>query len=99
MTYIFKSSVPIRIPEEVIPARVTTLTYTTMQKKTRIPSQNSRKLDCPAIMQIRCIWMYNDYFIDKAKFLSDDSLVMAKRAILKEISDKPKSDLGFSFRT
>ena len=43
--------------------------------------------------------MYNDYFIDKAKFLSDDSLVMAKRAVLKEINDKPNSDSGFSFRT
>ena len=50
-------------------------------------------------MQIRCIRVYNDYFIDKAKFLSDDSLVMAKRAILKEINDKLKSDLGFSFST
>ena len=50
-------------------------------------------------MQIRCIRVYNDYFIDKAKFLSDDSLVMAKRAVLKEINDKPKSDSGFSFRT
>ena len=50
-------------------------------------------------MQIRCIRVYNDYFIDKAKFLSDNSLVMAKKAILKEINAKSKSDLGFSFRT
>ena len=50
-------------------------------------------------MQIRCIRVYNDYVIDKAKVLSDDSLVMAKRAVLKEINDKPKSDSGFSFRT
>ena len=50
-------------------------------------------------MQIRCIRVYNDYFIDKAKFLSGNSLVMAKRAILKEINDKPKSDSRFSFRT
>ncbi|CAH3133989.1 unnamed protein product [Pocillopora meandrina] len=63
-------------------------------RKTRIHLQNSpRKLDCPAVMQIRCIRAYNDYFIDKAKFLSDNSLVMAKKAILKEINAKSKSDL------
>ena len=43
--------------------------------------------------------MYNDNFNDKAKFLSDDSLLMAMRAILKEINDKPKSDSGFSLST
>ena len=32
-TPVLKSSVPIRMPEEVIPARVTTLMYTTMQEK------------------------------------------------------------------
>ena len=53
----------------------------------------------PAVTQIRCIRVYNDYFNDKAKFLSDDSLVMAMRAILKEINDKPKSDSGFSLST
>ena len=50
-------------------------------------------------MQIRCIRVCNDYFIDKAKFLSDNSLVMAKRAILKEINAKSKNNLRFSFRT
>ena len=48
-------------------------------------------------MQIRCIRVYNDYFIDKAKFLSDNSLVMAKKAILKEINTKSKSDLATFF--
>ena len=67
--------------------------------KTRIHLQNSRKLDCPAVMQIRCIRVFNCYFIDKVKFLSDNSLVMAKRAIIKEINDKSKSDSRFSLRT
>ena len=67
--------------------------------KTRIHLQHSRKLDCPAVMQIRCIRVCNDYFIDKAKFLSDNSLVMAKRAILREINAKSKNNLRFSFRT
>ena len=61
-TPVLKFSVPIRMPEEVIPARVTTLRYTT-------------------------------------KFLSDNSLVMAKRAILREINAKSKNNLRFSFRT
>ncbi|CAH3161962.1 unnamed protein product [Pocillopora meandrina] len=66
-------------------------------RKTRIHLQNSRKLDYPAVMQIRCIRVYNDYFINKAKFLSDNSLVMAKKAILKEINTKSKSGLATSF--
>ena len=70
-----------------------------MSKKNWNTLTEFEKLDCPAVMQIRCIRVYNDYFIDKAKFLSDDSLVVAKRAVLKEINDKPKSDSGFSFRT
>ncbi|RMX48527.1 hypothetical protein pdam_00008496 [Pocillopora damicornis] len=40
-------------------------------------------IQSPAVMQIRCIRVYNDYFVDKAKFLSDNSLAMAKKAILK----------------
>lgn len=67
--------------------------------KSRIRLQNSRKLDCSAVMQIRCIEVYNDYFVDKARCLSDNGFVMAKRAILKEINDKSKRDPGFSFRT
>ena len=50
-------------------------------------------------MQIRCIKVYNDYFIDKGKHMTENSMAMARRAILKQINEKSKSDPSFDFRT
>ncbi|KAJ7369569.1 hypothetical protein OS493_037959, partial [Desmophyllum pertusum] len=66
--------------------------------KNRIRLQNSRKLDCPATMQIRCIKVYNEYFIDKAMCPTENSMAMARRAVLKQMNEKSKSDPEFNFR-
>ncbi|KAJ7394450.1 hypothetical protein OS493_000260 [Desmophyllum pertusum] len=57
-----------------------------------------RKLDCPATMQIRCIKVYNEYSIDKAMCPTENSMAMARRAVLKQINEKSKSDPEFNFR-
>lgn len=50
-------------------------------------------------MQICGIKVYNDYFIDKGKHMTENSMVMARRAILKQINEKSKSDLSSDFHT
>ncbi|RMX48504.1 hypothetical protein pdam_00008487, partial [Pocillopora damicornis] len=76
------------MPEEVIPARVTRLRYTTMQQKLEYTCS------------IRENWIARrSCRFDVFGILSDNSLVMAKRAILREINAKSKNNLRFSFRT
>ena len=56
-------------------------------KKQRVTLQNSRKLECPATLQIRCIEIYEEYFLDKKQCKSSNSLKTAKQAIKKKLNE------------
>lgn len=56
-------------------------------KKQRVRLQNSRKLDCPATLQIRGVVVFDDYFLDKEKCQSSNSIKTAKHAILKTLGE------------
>ena len=53
----------------------------------RIRLKSSRKLNCEAIMQIRCIRVFSDYHVDKGECPTANSLTMTKR-MLREINGK-----------
>ncbi len=55
--------------------------------KQRVRLQNSRKLECTATLQIRRVEIFEDYFLDKDKHKSDNSMKMAKHGILKELNE------------
>ena len=55
--------------------------------KQRILLQNSRKLDCCATLQIRCVDIFDDYFLDKAQCKTDNSIKVAKSRILKSLDE------------
>ena len=85
------------MPQEVIPARVTTLMYTNEQEKLEY-THRIRKIGLPG--------RHADSMYSSVQRLlhwqichPDSSSSSCRRAVLKEINDKPKSDSGFSFRT
>ena len=55
--------------------------------KQRILLQNSRKLGCCATRQIRCVDVFDDYFLDKALYKTDNSIKVAKTRILKSLNE------------
>lgn len=57
------------------------------EKKQRVRLQNSRKLQCPATLQIRCIEIFDDYFMDKNACQSNNAIKVAKRTLLTKLNE------------
>jgi hypothetical protein len=66
-------------------------------KKLRVRHKITTKMDCTATMQIRCIMVYKDYFVDHTKFTSKTSLKEEKAKTLKKIQDILEKDPTHSF--
>ena len=56
--------------------------------KNRLRLQNSRKLECPAIIQIRALKVFVDYHVKKEKCATNNSLTMAKKGVLKSLDKR-----------
>lgn len=56
--------------------------------KNRLRLQNSRKLECPAIIQIRAVKVFVDYHVEKDKCATNNSLTMAKKGVLKSLDKR-----------
>ena len=56
--------------------------------KSRLRLQNTRKLDCPAEIQIRGVKIFVDYCVEIEKCATMNSLTMDKRTILKQLEKK-----------
>lgn len=64
------------------------------------PLSNTRKLDCPTEIQIRCVKVFVDYGVDLERCATVNSLTMAKRSILKQlVKKKCNQSKGESLRT
>jgi len=72
---------------------------TTLLKVAYALIRNTRKLYCPAVIQIRCVKVFVDYCVDVKKCATVNSLTMAKRGILKQLEAKLSNQESESLRT
>ena len=56
--------------------------------KTHVRLQSSRKLGCPAEIQIRSVNIFVDYYVDKDNCATRNSLTMAKKGVLKSLEKR-----------
>ena len=63
-------------------------TFHDYSTSSRLRLQNTRKLDCPAEIQIRCVKVFVDYGVDFEKGATVNSRTIAKRSILKQLEER-----------